>query len=368
MFLQIARFELPNELMLPTSFQWFWIQALNRWKEEGLPVDEHIEHYFGFDRSQDLPVNTGLLPRFDSHVLEETPTTQVIIDDSGVKRREFRAKSSAEEGATRGMSQWLEFPVRDRKSWNEFKKRLDPHSPARFPLYWDDLVKQWKNRNYPLGIWAGRSSVSFYGVLRDWIGMENFAFMFHDNPSLVHEMMEYLEYFFLEILSKVLADVDLDYLGIWEDMAYKTASLISPAHFREFMLPHYRRITDFVRSKGVDVIWVDCDGNVDELIPLYMEGGVNGILPLEAAASMNAVVLRKKYGKNLFLVGNIDKRALARGKHQIDDEIEKKVPLLLSGSGYFPAVDHAVPPDVSFGNYLYYLQKLRKVTGSIRPS
>ncbi len=364
-FLKIARFELAEELMLPSMLQWFWVQALNRWKQEGLPLDVHTEAYFSFDRMQALPVNTGLFPEFEYRVIEESSDTRIVIDDAGVKRREFKPRRGSEEHAVRSMSQWLEFPVRDRQSWQEHRKRLDPHSPARFPLYWGDLVRQWESRDYPLGLWGGRSSVSFYGVLRDWIGMENFSYMFHDNPGLVHEMMEYLEHFYLELLGKVLDAVHLDFLGLWEDMAYKTASLLSPKYFREFMLPHYRKITDFVRGKGVDVIWVDCDGNIDELIPLYLEGGVNGILPLEVAAGMDAVALRKQYGKDLFLIGNIDKRVLAQGARQIDAEIERKVPVLLSGGGYFPTVDHGVPPDVSFDNYQYYLQRLRNAAGCL---
>jgi len=108
---------------------------------------------------------------------------------------------------------------------------------------------------------------------------------------------------------------------------------------------------------------VDSDGNIDELIPLWLEGGVNGFLPMEVAAGMDAVALRKKYGKNLILIGNIDKRALIKNKEAIRKEVMSKVPYLLSQGGYFPTIDHAVPPDVPFENYMYYLQFLRKITG-----
>jgi len=42
-------------------------------------------------------------------------------------------------------------------------------------------------------------------------------------------------------------------------------------------------------------------------------------------------------------------------------EVMSKVPYLLSTSGYFPCIDHSVPPDVSFENYLYYLELVRKL-------
>ena len=129
------------------------------------------------------------------------------------------------------------------------------------------------------------------------------------------------------------------------------------------MLPHYRKFTDFVRGRGVDVIWVDSDGNIDELIPLFMEGGVTGTFPLEVAAGMDALALRKQYGTSLWMVGNIDKRALATGKRAIDEEVAKKVPRLIAGGGYFPGVDHSVPSDVSYDDYRYYLDAVRKAAG-----
>ncbi|GAJ15135.1 unnamed protein product, partial [marine sediment metagenome] len=138
--------------------------------------------------------------------------------------------------------------------------------------------------------------------------------MYYDDPVLIHEIGEWMEYFELEIIKKVVGDVELDFVYFWEDMAYKTASLVSPRIFREFMMPHYKKITQLLRSHGTDIILVDSDGNTTQLIPLWLEGGLSGHYPLEVAAGMDAVKLRKKYGNNLILLGNIDKRALIKGK------------------------------------------------------
>ena len=81
------------------------------------------------------------------------------------------------------------------------------------------------------------------------------------------------------------------------------------------------------------------------------------------AAHNDAVALRKKYGKDLIIGGTIDKRALAKGKEAIREEVMSKVPFLLEQGGYFPSVDHAVPPDVTFENYCYYINLIREVAG-----
>ncbi len=129
------------------------------------------------------------------------------------------------------------------------------------------------------------------------------------------------------------------------------------------MMPRYKKITDLLHSYGVDVIFLDSDGNVEQLIPLWLEVGINFIWPFEVAAGNDAVALRKKYGKDLIIGGGIDKRALITGKEAIREEVMSKVPFLLEQGGYFPSVDHWVPPDVTFENYCYYINLMREVAG-----
>jgi uroporphyrinogen decarboxylase len=90
---------------------------------------------------------------------------------------------------------------------------------------------------------------------------------------------------------------------------------------------------------------------------------VNGFWPLEVASGMDAVALRKEYGKDIVLMGNMDKRELIKGKDAIKHEVISKLPFLLETGGYFPSVDHNVPPDVSFENYQYFINIMREVAG-----
>ncbi|MFC1718413.1 uroporphyrinogen decarboxylase family protein, partial [Candidatus Poribacteria bacterium] len=70
---------------------------------------------------------------------------------------------------------------------------------------------------------------------------------------------------------------------------------------------------------------------------------------------------RQKFGNNIILIGNVDKRALAKGRQEIDAEIAK-VKSLLEHGGYFPNVDHHIRPDVPYRNMVYFLNELRKLS------
>lgn len=266
-FLRIGKFEEKGKAWIWDMGT--WAETLVRWRKEGMPGDDHLLNIFGFDYTQSIPVNLGLLPGFEGQIIEETRDYRIRIRSDGVKSKEFIPKTDAETTTPLSMSQWLEFPVKDKKSWERLKQRLDPHSPARYPVNWEDLKRMWKEREYPLIL----PGPSFYGWVRGWVGMENLALMFYDNPSLVHEMMDYIADFSIEVLRKAVEEVEIDCVCFWEDMAYKTASLISPKMFRDFILPNCKKVTDLLRSHGIEIIMVDSDGNVEELIPLWLEGG-----------------------------------------------------------------------------------------------
>jgi uroporphyrinogen decarboxylase len=175
--------------------------------------------------------------------------------------------------------------------------------------------------------------------------------------------MDYLGDFYVALYDAVLQQVTVDACFIWEDMCYKNGPLISPEMFRIFMLPHYEKLTTALRDHGVAVIMVDCDGDARKLIPSWMEGGVNMLLPCEVNAGMDVVALRKAF-PTLRLLGGIDKTKIAAGRDAIDKELARKIPYMLERGGYIPTVDHQVPPDVSWGSYKYYRQTLNTMIDS----
>ncbi|MFQ6043664.1 MAG: uroporphyrinogen decarboxylase family protein, partial [Candidatus Poribacteria bacterium] len=158
------------------------------------------------------------------------------------------------------------------------------------------------------------------------MGTENLSFAFYDQPKLLHEAMDFLADFFVDVTQRAVSELDIDYFNFFEDMACKSGPLISPQHFKEFMLPRYKRVIDFLHRHGIEIIWVDSDGNTEPLLLLFIEAGVTCHWPLEQAAGMDPIKIRKKYGLSLALSGGIDKRELAKDKKAIEKEVERILP------------------------------------------
>ena len=338
---------------VPWGEMGFWPETLEVWYEQGMPEDVHLADYFGFDRLRvKVGVSLDLVPGFKPQTLQETDEYRVVRRSTGVVAKEFKGPHSFR------MPQWLSFPLRTRADWeNEFLPRLNPGSPTRYPLYWEEKVRTWAQRDYPLTVRGG----SIFGWLRNWMGLEAICLAFYDDPEWVQEMMDYLAGFCCATIRRTLEDVELDYVLLWEDMAYKTAPHISPAMFRQFMLEPYKRLTGFIRDHGVDLIFVDSDGYSEPLLPLWIEGGVNGFYPIERAASMDAAHLRERFGRELRLLGGIDKRAMIAGPAEIDAELARVAPLCAEG-GFIPWCDHHVPPDVPLKHYQYYVERMKEMT------
>lgn len=256
------------------------------------------------------------------------------------------------------MPYFLEFPISDKKDFEELKDfwKSIPFK-NRIPENWDFLVEKYKKRTYPLVI--GGYPIGFFGTLRNLMGPEAILYAFYDNPNLVKDMISFLVEHYISIWGIVLEKIKVDYVQIWEDMCYRGGSLISPSMFREFILPAYKKLSNFLKDMDINILLVDCDGDITELIPLWIEGGVTGIWPFEVQAGMDIYKIRNNFPK-LQILGGINKKAIALGKKTIDNEL-KKVKQVLYKGGYIPFIDHCVPPDISWGNFEYYRYKLNNI-------
>jgi len=338
-----------------------WGQTYERWLREGLNENELQGDWFRgepkfarLDRRDFIPLDLGPIPGFE-RTIDENDRYVVFRDRCG------RIREALKEGTARdtrpSMDRYLDFFVKSRADFCEMSKHFDPYDPSRYPKKWEDLKGRWKNRSCPLYLTENCGFGGLYWNLREMMGTVRLSTAFYRTPNLIHEILDFMVDFFTEATEKALREVEVDAFILNEDLACKSGPLISPRIFREFFLPRHERIIRYLRKRGVKVIELDSDGNTEPLIPLFIEAGIDCHWPLEAAAYMDPVETRKKYGEELALYGGIDKRELSRDKKAIDREVERKIlPLMELGGGYVPTVDHTVPPDVPLENFIYYLE------------
>ncbi len=332
-----------------------WKTTWKRWEKEGKPesVTDHRSIFNPDQHPMSVPVNYGPCPKIERSVISENDEFIVFIDEWGIKRRDFKNSVS--------MSEFIESPVKTRSDWERFKKeRLNPDSPERLDGNWIEQCKEWTEKGYPIQL-GSFPDVALFGVLRWLLGAEECLVAFYTMPRLVHEIMDHLTSLYLTVFQKVVKIVPVDVIHLWEDMCGKQGPLISPKHWDEFMGPNYRRIRKFADKHNIPIMSIDTDGNPDLIIPSMMRAGVNCLYPMEVAAGCDVNVFRDKY-PTLGMMGGVDKRALAAEPAAIHKELARIAPAIDKGC-YVPTLDHVVPDNVSWQNYCYYAETLKKLIG-----
>jgi len=367
-FLKALLFEKPDRVPLNPGAP--RESTLAAWHKQGLPdgrdYREVLFEILGLPPEPkepriDVGVSFQMMPKYEQIILEHKDGHYIIRDWMGAVTEisddyDPSYLTAAKDFVTR---KWHKFPVENRDDWLEMKKRFDPETPGRFPEDFDERCRKLAERDYEVGLgFAGP-----FWQLREWLGFENLCIKMLDDPEFIQEMVDFWIEFVSATLAPILKKIDLDYVIISEDMAYKEHSMISPQLVRRFLLPAYRRWSAELKEGGCPLVILDSDGHLGELIPIYIEGGINACVPMEVAAGNDIVQYRRLYGKKMAYIGGIDKRAIAKGGKVMEAEVMRVVPPLLVEGGFIPGCDHGVPPDISWPNYIEYSRLLAKLTG-----
>lgn len=341
------------------------------WHATGLPADVRNINEYAYRQAggtldwpvggANVRVNERMIPQFEEKILEERGDTRVVQDWKGNVceiGKEFTPEylRNAIDFVTR---RWIRCPVETWSDWESMKRRYDPDDPSRIDVAAAEALAA-----------AGDGRAGFLEVhvsgpfwqLREWLGFETLCTQFYDDPAMVRDMLAFWCETIERLLRNVLRHVTPDCVHISEDMAYKAHAMISPSMCREYLLPVWKRWGELVRGAGVRFFACDSDGYIGDLIPLWIEAGINACDPIEVAAHNDIVAFRRQFGHDMAYRGGVDKRAIAKGGAAITAEIERLRPVIDDG-GFIPGCDHGVPADVAWPDYIRYVGLLARATG-----
>lgn len=331
-----------------------WPTTRERWVSEGLPRDADFATFFGMDPLVRIGIQSGYtgspyFPPFEEQTIEETSEYRCYVDRDGILKREFKRHADT------SMPQFLRFPVHDRQDWPQVRRQLDPgHAAARIGNT-ARLRALCRNPEVPTLL----PICGAFGHPRNLLGDEGLSYLIYDDPAFLEEILDGWLDLYEALFRKLTADVRVDALLIWEDMCYRNGPLISPEHVRTFMIPRYRKLIEVGRSCGIEAIIVDTDGDCRQLIPLFIEAGVDCLMPFEVQAGMDVVAIGKQYPK-LGIMGGIDKRVLAGDVEAIEREVDRVLPFFRRRGLFLPTLDHTIPPNVPLQSFQRYLDCVRR--------
>ena len=333
----------------------YWEENYSLWDiftKNNITNENDANIFFNFDKIYSISGKWWLNPPFEHKVIEETDTTRIFMNGDGLLAEVpkdghdtiphyLKATIVTPEDWKKCKEERMNIDDPDRKVDIEAMKRLHP-----------------EDRDYPLGVDCG----SMIGRIRDMLTFEGLAYACYDYPEMVEDMVETCCQLVEKFLDQVLPHFTFDYASGWEDICFKNGPIVTVDFFKEVVMPRYKRISSKLHAHGIDIWYTDCDGDVRPILPYLLEGGINCLFPYEVNGCAHPAELLNEYGKQLRIMGGVDKIQLKEGKDAIKAYLESLVPLVERG-GYIPFCDHRCPPDVSVENYLYYLDLKEKMFG-----
>jgi hypothetical protein len=316
------------------------------WEEQGASPAELDLSAFRF-RSEErrfVPVNTGRMGGCPESVIEET--------DEHILSRDGLGRTMQLQKGVSTLPHPLDYPVRTMEDWLRIKP-LYEYGDARFSGGWEEHAR----RAAEDGAVVCAEIPGGFDEPRQLMGEENLCIAFYEQPDLVHDILATIGETAFRVLERVTAAVPVDALVVHEDMAGKGGPLAGPVQVREFIRPYYRRIWDMMRERGTRLFDQDSDGDMRMVIPSFIDAGVNCMHPMEPAAGMDIVHIRRQYGNTLALYGGIDKHVLRRSTAEITAELEYKIPPMAASGGCVLGLDHRIPNGTPLENYRFYIRK-----------
>jgi hypothetical protein len=299
----------------------WWDKTIERWHGEGLPAELTdvfaIHEYFGLDPYKQYWFST----------------TDATIE----------AEQHHVEGIVSNMDDYL------------------THRPNLFPDHSRAIegMKPWIDRQSEGDAVVWITLEGYFWFPRTLMGFTKLMLAFFDQPELLHKMNQDLLDFNMRLLDQIEKIGRPTFMTVAEDMSYNNGPMISRELMDEYMSPYYKKT--LARVKEMDMLTiVDTDGDVTLLVPWLIDNAVEGVLPLERQAGVDAMALRKQFPE-LRMVGHYDKMVMKNGEEAMRAEFERLAPIMKSG-GFILSVDHQTPPEVPLENYRIYLRLLDEYT------
>ena len=353
---------------LPAIHFGYWNELLDEWADKGIishdiargwgdgnECDRELDKILGWDCnwSHTFRCRQKLFPAFEKKVIETLPDgTQRVQNSNGIIEKIVPGVTSIPSED--------DYLLKTRKDFEELFLPKMQFSLDRIDF--DKLKEFDKNRDPDLmyGIKLG----SVMGDIRDMTSVVGMSYLMYDeDETLFADIVDaYADMQYKCVEAILETGIKFDFGHFWEDICFKNGPLMSPEIFDELCAKHYKKRTDLCKKHGIDIISLDCDGVIEQLIPTWLNNGVNTIFPIEVGVWGDQFEkARAAHGNALLGVGGMDKRVLREDKAAVDAEIER-IKRLATLGGFVPCPDHRLMPGTKFELVQYYTDKIKSIT------
>lgn len=258
-----------------------------------------------------------------------------------------------------GRSHWLvNYPIRTLDDLKNY--RTEPANVDWIRKDWIGWLRGEIARFEPYTMYVPGGGCGFHDTF-GMMGQQFFSYAIYDDPVNVERILEWrteISYQF----ARAAAEAKLGPIYfIGDDVAYKGATLFSPDFLRRTFIRSLKKCIEPLKAAGIKIVF-HSDGYLMEIMDDLLDAGIDGLNPIEPIAGMDIALIKKRYGKNLVLVGNVDcSQVLPLGS--VQDVIEATRQCIRDaspGGGHFIGSSSEIVPSTPVENILALYETVRE--------
>lgn len=319
--------------------------SANRFVRENLmhwlKLNNHID-LLNYYKSDIVDLRDCVMPEYIG------PGQLTIQMDNGITENFWGWRTRIME-TPRGMEeQFCEFKLQQAKSIEDLEKYNWPNSDW---FDFSEFKSQLESYKDFCVMASGGSVFQHPTFLR---GMDTFLMDLIMNPDMAKFLMDKFTDFYLAYFERMFesAKGEIDIFRVADDVAMQTGLLISKEMFDEFVAQRLKKLIDLAHRYNIKFMLHSC-GDVSQLIPRFIELGVDILDPIQVSATnMNVFDIHKKFGHLICLHGGIDTQQFLpnASTRDIKEKISDTINYFKNQSGYILSTSHVIEGDIPLEN------------------
>ena len=233
---------------------------------------------------------------------------------------------------------------------------LDPDIKSRYYTYEEGVKIAGEDGPYVIPAITGLLEVTWQSL-----GFENYAKLLFEHPDFIEEVTNNNYEFSRAVIERLIEKYNVELINVYDDQGYKTGTFLSPRQYMKLIHPKMKSLVKLCHDNDVKIIHHTC-GNINKILDKVIGTGIDGLNPLEPAASMDIFQVKRDFGDKITLIGNVDPiHLLGKGTPaEVDEYVKKLIKSCAPGGGLIVSSGHSIHPAVPFENYDAMVQATKK--------
>ncbi len=239
--------------------------------------------------------------------------------------------------------------LRDPADYDKYM-HFDPDHPANYFMV-EPALKAARGK---IALVFTVMEAAYFENLCEMFGFEKLFYLLVKDPGFIRRAVKDMSDYAVAVVSR-LGEMGVNLVYMTDDLGQKERPMISPRMYRQYFQPGVTRFCRVAHRHGVKVM-MHSDGNVMEMVPQFLDAGIDALHPWEGDAGMDIVTGKRQWGKRLTIFGSVPINLLSHGTprdvvHKVQDLLRECAP----GGGYIISSSHSIVGSCRWQNYVAML-------------